>query len=347
MSPRFRRRVPDPEATQPLPRVDERVTEGHGYTETRVEEPPPPRRGPLLWPYLLLLLLLVLGGIAALYYFTREDDDTKAVPSVVRLPVDDAVNRLTEEGFTTDVRQQANQAEEGTVFEQSPDGGEEADEGSTVTLLVSRGPAETTVPNVVGLRLEVALEKLDAAELGAQQRGVFSEEPRGTVVAQDPVGGGKAARNSRVRINVSRGTGRVDVPSVVGQTASDAGANLRKVGLQARVVNVPSAEPEGTVVAQNPQAGTQLARGEFVRVNVSSGQGGGGGGAGAAIPDVTGFTQDDATSELERAGFTVRVVPEPTPNPDEEGVVIRQEPVGGEPGRRGEQVTLFVGEPTG
>jgi eukaryotic-like serine/threonine-protein kinase len=350
MSPRFRRRPPvDPDATQPLPRVEERVTGEYGYTETVVDEPPPPRRGPLLWPYLLLLLLLVLGGIAALYYFTREEDETKPVPAVVQLPVDDAVNRLTEEGFTTDVRQEANEAEEGTVFEQRPDGGEEAEEGSTVTLLVSRGPAETTVPNVVGLRLEAALEKLDEAELGARQRGVFSEEPRGTVVAQDPAGGGKAPRNSRVRINVSRGTGRVDVPGVVGQTASDAGANLREVGLQARVVNVPSAEPEGTVVAQNPRAGTELGRGEFVRINVSTGQGaaGGGGAGAAAIPDVTGLTEDDATSELEAAGFAVRVVPEPTPNADEEGVVVRQEPAAGERGRRGDEVTVFVGELTG
>jgi beta-lactam-binding protein with PASTA domain len=348
MSPRFRRRAPDdPDATQPLPRVDERVTEERRYAETVVEEPPPPRRGPLLWPYLLLLLLLVLGGIAALYYFTREDDDTKPVPAVVRLPVDEAVNRLTEEGFTTDVRQQASEAAEGTVFEQRPDGGEEADEGSTVILLVSRGPAETTVPNVVGLRLEAALDKLDEAELGAQQRGVFSEEPRGTVVAQDPSGGERAPRNSRVRINVSRGTGRVTVPNVVGQTASDAGANLREAGLQARVVSVPSAEAEGTVVAQNPPAGSELGRGESVRINVSTGQGAGGGGTGAAIPDVTGLTENDAVSELEAAGFTVRVVPEPTPNADEEGVVIRQQPGAGTRGRRGDEVAIFVGELSG
>lgn len=347
MSPRFRRRVPDdPEATQPLPRVEERVADDYRYAETVVEEPPPPPpRGPVLWPYLLLLLLLVLGGLAALYYFTREDDDTQPVPAVVRLPVDDAVNRLTEEGFTTDVRQQPSQAEEGTVFAQRPAGGEEAEEGSTVTLLVSRGPAEVTVPNVVGLRLEAALEKLDEAELGAQQRGVFSDEPRGTVVAQDPAGGERAPRNSRVRINVSRGTGEVSVPNVVGQTASDAGANLREVGLEARVVSVPSAEPEGTVVAQNPPAASQLRRGEFVRINVSTGQAAGGGGTGgAAVPDVTGLTENDAVSELEAAGFTVRVVPEPTPNPDEAGVVLRQQPGAGERARRGDEVTVFVGE---
>jgi eukaryotic-like serine/threonine-protein kinase len=345
MSPRFRRRVPhDPEATQPLPRVEDRVADEYEYAETVVREPPPPRRGPVLWPYLLLLLLLVLGGLAALYYFTRDDDDTKPVPAVVRLPVDEAVNRLTEEGFSTDVQQQASEAQEGTVFAQRPAGGEEAEEGSTVTLLVSRGPAEATVPNVVGLRLEAAREKLDEAELGAQQRGVFSEEPRGTVVAQDPAGGERAPRNSSVRINVSQGSGEVSVPNVVGQTASDAGANLREVGLEARVVSVPSAEPEGTVVAQNPPAGSQLRRGESVRINVSTGQAAGGGTSGAAVPDVTGLIENDAVSELEAAGFTARVVPEPTPNPDEEGVVLRQQPGAGERAPRGDEVTIFVGE---
>jgi eukaryotic-like serine/threonine-protein kinase len=342
MSPLFRRRRPpvDPDATQPLPRVEERVvSEEYRYPVETVEEVPPPRR-PVLWPYLLALLLLVLAGIAALLYFTREGDDTKPVPEVVRLPVDTAVNRLSAEGFTADVRQEENQASPGTVFEQNPAGGEEADEGATVTLLVSSGPAETTVPNVVGLRLDSALEKLDEAELGARQSKVFSEEPPGTVVAQNPAGGDKAPRNSDVRINVSQGTGRVAVPNVVGQTASDAGANLREAGLEARVVNVPSGEPEGTVVAQNPRAGSETRRGTPVRINVSTGARSQ---AGVEVPDVTGLDEQQATDELEAAGFVVVAVDEPTPDETQVGIVIRQEPAAAERAPRGTEVTIVLG----
>jgi beta-lactam-binding protein with PASTA domain len=338
MSPfRRRRRVRDPEATQPLPRVEER-----GVTREVVEEPPPPRR-PLIWPYLLLLLLLVLGGLGVLYYVSRADDE-ETVPSVVNLPFDVAVDRLTAEGFATDTRREASEAREGIVFDQNPDGGREADEGATVTLFVSTGPPETTVPNVVGLKLEAALEKLDEAELGARQVEVFSEEPSGTVIAQEPAGGEKAPRNSQVRINVSKGTGRVTVPSVVGQTASDAGANLREAGLQARVVRVPSTEPAGTVVAQNPPAGSELQRSKVVRINVSSGTRAT---TGVEIPDVTSLDEEEARAELEAAGFVVRVERESVPDETMDGIVLRQDPPPGERDRRGAQVTITVGQLTG
>ncbi len=326
-------------------RVEEVVERRPVYGEPRRRE---------IWPYLLALLLLVLGGLAALYYFTQENE--KPVPAVVRLPVDEAVDRLTNEGFRPDVVQQANAADAGIVFEQRPDAGVDAEEGSRVTVLVSRGPATVPVPNAVGLSREEALSRLDAAGLGARQVEVFSERAPGTVVAQDPGGGERAARGSKVRLNVSRGTGRVNVPNVVGQSSDDAGANIRKTGLQARVVEVPSGEPEGTVVAQNPPAGSELGRGAFVRINVSTGTGAGGAPATtsgtdtaatateSAVPDVAGLDEATATGALEDAGFRVRAQPESTTDAAEDGLVIRQMPAAGDDAPSGSSVTIVVGE---
>jgi PASTA domain len=67
-------------------------------------------------------------------------------------------------------------------------------------------------------------------------------------------------------LNVSKGTGLVDVPSLVGLTRADAEAQLSDAGLEANVFEVPSIEPAGTVVAQNPLGG-QLRQGEAVRIN--------------------------------------------------------------------------------
>ena len=257
--------------------ADETVVEGRrvevddqgGYREDRyVERRPEPRR-PQFWPWLLLLLGLVLGGIAAAWYFTQED--TKTVPNVVGQRLDAAVNQLQAEGFRTDISEQSsNEEEAGVVFDTEPPGGAEADEGATVQVLVSTGPEQVDVPDVVGDTEDDAREALDEAGLESNVVEVFSEQPEGVVVAQSPATG-RADVGSTVRINVSKGTGRATVPDLVGETAQSATQQLEQLDLEANVVQVPSAEPEGSVVAQNPVGGTTVQVGSTVRLNVSDG----------------------------------------------------------------------------
>jgi serine/threonine-protein kinase len=235
----------------------------------RVEhEPAVRRRRPTIVPALLIILALALGAIAAAWYFSQSD--TKAVPGVEGLALDDAVTRLQDDGFKADITSQPNGAAQGIVFRQNPGAGTDLDEGSTVLLLVSKGPADVTVPNAVGISEAEARDRLVAAGLKTTAVQVFSERPAGEVVAQSPAAGGKAAKESLVRINVSKGTELVTVPSLVGTSQNDATAQLKTAGLEANIVSVPSTEPAGTVVAQHPTAG-QARRGSAVRLNVSTG----------------------------------------------------------------------------
>jgi len=57
----------------------------------------------------------------------------------------------------------------------------------------------------------------------------------------------------------------------VGMTRGQAEAELSNAKLEANVVEVPSDEPVGTVVAQNPVGG-QAQQGTAVRLNVSAGR---------------------------------------------------------------------------
>ena len=228
------------------------------------------RRSPRehLAAWLALLLLLVLGGLAVAWYFTQED--TRDVPNVEGLPLEQAVSRLQDDGFRTDIVTEPSEAAQGTVFAQDPTGGTEADEGATVQVRVSGGPESTPVPNAVGLAETEARERLVAAGFEVETREVFSEREPGTVVSQSPSAGADAEDGATVTLEVSKGTGLVDVPNVVGLSQADAEAELSSAGLEANVVDVPSAEPEGTVVAQNPTGG-QAREGSSVRLNVSLG----------------------------------------------------------------------------
>ena len=236
--------------------------------ETRVVRRRRPR--PLIWPWLLLLLLVVLGGLGALWYFTR--DTSKPVPDVVGSTLDVAVSRLESDGFKTDIARANADRPAGEVYEQSPSAGAQADEGSTVRIGVSQGPATAEVPDVVGADEGDARSQLTAAGFDVNSVQVFSDQPEGSVVAQNP-SSGEARKGSAVRINVSQGSGEVTVPDLVGQTEDGAKAQLTQLNLRANVDNVPSPEPKGTVVAQNPTSGTTARAGSLVRLNVSDGSG--------------------------------------------------------------------------
>ena len=234
----------------------------------RVEYAPEKRRRNGLVPALLIVLAIALAAIGAAWYFSQSD--TASVPSVTGLPLDTAVTRLEDDGFKAEIVSQPNAAAQGIVFQQSPGAGSEQDKGSDVQLLVSKGPAEVTVPNAVGVPETEARDRLAAAGLKANVVEVFSSSEIGNVIAQDPAAGGKAATGSEVRLNVSKGTSEVDVPSVIGLSQADATAQVKAAGLVVNVVPVPSDQPAGIVVAQNPVGG-QANRGSNVRLNVSSG----------------------------------------------------------------------------
>ena len=97
-----------------------------------------------------------------------------------------------------------------------------------------------------------------------------SAQPNGTVVAQAPAAGVKASRGTTVRINVSKGSATANVPSEVGQPVAAAQSDLAAKGFKPSVVQVPSNEPAGTVVAQSPTGG-QSRKGSSVQLNVSKG----------------------------------------------------------------------------
>jgi serine/threonine-protein kinase len=140
-----------------------------------------------------------------------------------------------------------------------------------------------------------------------------------------------------VRINVSKGPRPVEVPNVVGLPFGEAENLLRGSGFTVVRTDGASDLQEGIVFDQDPVAGTDSSRGATVTVSVSQGP------SSVAVPDVTFQDVVIARQTLENAGFRVREVLEPTSDPDSDGVVVGQDPVGGGSAAPGSLVTLFVG----
>ena len=335
--------------------VDEPLVE-EGVVVEETEEAP--RKPPTIWPWLLAFLLLVLGGLGAYLYFSQPDEST--VPGVTGLPQERAEAEVREAGLEPDTSSQESTRPQGIVIEQNPDPGSEVDEGSSVRLVVSTGPPRETVPNVVGQTEEQAVEALTAAGFETDVTEAFSDRKAGIVAAQEPKAGANLKEGETVALTVSKGGKPVAVPDVVGTTSSEATATLQAAGLKVNVVGVPSSQPSGTVVAQNPAAGNETPAGSTVRLNVAQAPGQTTTTAPAAttpppgttteapppapspatVPDAVGDELADAASAFGAEGLKLAV--DYVPSSEAQGRVVAQAQPAGTELERGDTVQLNV-----
>jgi beta-lactam-binding protein with PASTA domain len=193
------------------------------------------------------------------------------VPRVVGLRVQAAQFQLHQSKLGATVVQHASRKPKGIVIGQKPAGGANVSQGTQVNLLVSTGPPRAQLPDLTGLAAADAVKQLQALKLAPVLKQTPSQQPPGTVIAQKPAAGAHVKQGSKVVLEVAKGKASISVPNVTGQTQQQAVALLTHAGLKASVAQVPSSQPQGTVVAQNPAAGQKLARGGAVRLNVSRG----------------------------------------------------------------------------
>ena len=303
---------------------------------------PPPRRRPV-WPWLLALLLVVLAAVAGWYAFGQIQDalsggSTASVPFVVGQREDLAVQNILEKGLQVEVHREPHATvKEGDVFEQSPDQGVRIDKGGIVDVRVSLGPPRVDVPNLVGKSRDDAIALLTEAKLNPRPREVFSKEEPGTVIAQHPVAGERVLQGTNVQFNISKGVQPLTVPNVVGQQYDSAAGQLQGQGFAVARRDVDSSQPVDTVIDQQPKGGGSLARGGTVTLFVSKGP------AESTIPDVTSQDEESATQALEQSGFTVDVQEEDTTDPNQDGIVLSQDPAGNTRAPPGTTVTIVVG----
>ncbi len=132
-------------------------------------------------------------------------------------------------------------------------------------------PKAVFMPNVVGMSITKAKRLLGEANLKIRTvQDTASLEPAGIVVKQDSPAGKPILQGSEVVLRVSAGQATT-VPALVDLPLDQAQAALAGAGLSAEITQQPADAPAGTVLSQDPSAGTVLAKGSTVRLVVSAG----------------------------------------------------------------------------
>jgi beta-lactam-binding protein with PASTA domain len=197
------------------------------------------------------------------------------VPGVVGLSASDAVAAIRDAGFEPRTRLVTSSQPAGTVLEQKPPEGTDAEKGSTVELQVAKARATPTaqrieVPDVVGLSVSTARRELRSAGLSVTVVEVASEGAAGTVVSQSPRAGAGLRKGGTVTLRVSTGPTKLDVPDVTGLDEQSARAELEGAGFQVQVIDESVTDPaqDGVVLRQSPRGGSSAAESAMVTLTV-------------------------------------------------------------------------------
>jgi serine/threonine-protein kinase len=286
----------------------------------------------------LVLLLAAAVGYAA---YTQLRAETVAVPDVVRNSSATAIARLQNAGFAVDPQRARNaNVREDRVFRQDPSPGERAEKGSTVTILVSDGPGDGTIPGVEGETERDARRRVQAAGFKVRvTRDTSDEVAEGRVIETSPPSRSRLQKGRTVELLISSGPEQVEVPEVVGRPRDEAKSALEAAGFRVTEKGRESGDEEpGTVLATSPKAGATVDAGSTVELTVAKAP------KLVAVPDVTGEEEAAARRALEAAGLKPRVREEEVSDAAEDGRVVDQNPPPDSERRRGATVYIDVGK---
>ncbi|MEV6814696.1 Stk1 family PASTA domain-containing Ser/Thr kinase [Micromonospora sp. NPDC051296] len=152
---------------------------------------------------------------------------------------------------------------EGVVVATKPEAGKEVKPGDKITVILSKGRAPITVPNLVGKNLNEARAQI--AQLGlvlVEPTYKQSDKPRDEVIGQSPADGSGVVKGAQVRLEVSEGPPQVAVPRVIDLPCQQGKQVLESQGFPVEI----QFNPEAVVRFQNPPENTPVPPGTPVTI---------------------------------------------------------------------------------
>lgn len=188
-------------------------------------------------------------------------------------------------------------------------------------------PSQVAVPDVSDMERDVAVEELQAAgfAIGEETEQSSEDIEAGRVVRTIPEAGKMRDRETEIQLFLSSGKPTIELEDYTGQDIDDVMEELEAADFQSVTpAEQFSEEDAGTILSQNPAAGSEVIASETeLEFTVSKGL------DLREVGDLSGYSESRLNEYARSTGFHIRIVGERSSDSVESGTVLSQEPSGG------------------
>ena len=259
------------------------------------------------------------------------DKDTVKVPDIVGLTEEEATKELKAKnlGIKVDSREDSEKYEAGTVSEQKTKAGTKVKKNSTVHVIVSSALVgkEITVPNVSGKSEDEAQNELENAGFTNVTSDFQYDDnvAEGNVISTTPAANSKAAKDTQIKMIVSKGAQKKTVPDVRGMSESEARNAIQSAGLTVGSTSTQHDDSvaKGSVISQSVTPGKKVSSGTAVNLVLSSGS------DKVSVQSFVGKDEEDLLSWASQNGLNASKQKDEYSSNYEEGTIISMSPASG------------------
>ena len=231
-------------------------------------------------------------------------------------------------GIKVDSREDSEKYEEGTVSEQKTKVGTKVKKHSTVHVVVSSAliGKEIIVPDVSGMSEDEAQEKLTDAGFKPTSEFQYDDNvAEGNVISTTPAANSKAAKDTQIKMIVSKGAQKKTVPDVRGKSEADARSEIQAAGLTVGSTSTQHDDSvaKGNVISQSVTPGKKVSAGTAVNLVLSSGS------DKVSIQNFAGKDEEELLSWASQNGLNASKQKDEYSSNYEEGTIISMSPASG------------------
>ncbi|QAT43189.1 Stk1 family PASTA domain-containing Ser/Thr kinase [Aminipila luticellarii] len=227
---------------------------------------------------IVIALICAIPVSGLIYHLISSSGGEITVPDLSGKTVTEATEELEKLGLNLEEGDKVYDSEydEGQIVSQDPDADSKVKKGKVVTVSISKGAKEGTVPNIVGKSYDdaVYLIKKYGYEVGDVTIGE-SDLPKDTVITQTPEAGDEVKPGRSIDFVVSAGEdeSKVTMPKLLGLTLEKAKEELKEAGLTVGATDEGTSDvySAGQIMWQQIGAGESVEKGASVNLKISSG----------------------------------------------------------------------------